>query len=175
MPEFAKIRLLVTDVDGVLTDGRIILDSAGNEIKAFHVRDGSGLKYWLRAGHQAALLSGRQSTVVDRRAAELGITLVEQGARNKRPAMDRLMAAAGCTAEETAYVGDDLPDLPAFHRAGLRVAVADAVAEVRREADIVTRSAGGAGAVREIVELILKAQGRWAALMDRYGPDGPEA
>lgn len=172
MSDLAKIRLLVCDVDGVLTDGRIILDSTGAETKQFHVRDGSGLKYWRRAGRQAAFLSGRESPVVLRRAAELGVRLVEQGAKDKLPALRRLLKAARCTAQETAYIGDDLPDLPIFWRVGFRAAVADAVAEVREAADYVTRAAGGRGAVREVVELILKAQGRWPRILARYCPRG---
>jgi len=169
LADLKRIRLLVTDVDGVLTDGRITYDSTGAESKSFHVRDGSGLKYWLRAGHQAALLTGRQSAVVDRRAAELGIALVEQGAKDKRPALERILKAAGCTGDEAAYVGDDLPDLPVFAAVGYRVAVADAVAELREAADYVTRTPGGGGAVREVIELILRAQGRWATILERYG------
>ena len=108
--------------------------------------------------------------MVLRRAAELGISLVEQGAKDKLPALERLMKAAGCTAEETAYIGDDLPDLPAFWRVGFRVAVADAAEEVRAAADHVARAAGGRGAVREIVEMLLKAQGLWSLIMERYEP-----
>jgi 3-deoxy-D-manno-octulosonate 8-phosphate phosphatase (KDO 8-P phosphatase) len=160
--------LLICDVDGVLTDGRVIFDAAGVESKEFHVRDGAGLKYWIRAGHQAALLTGRESTVVARRAAELGITLVEQGALDKLPALGRLLAAAGCTAAEAAYVGDDLPDLPAMRAVGFSAAVADATEEVLEAADYVTTARGGAGAVREVVELILKAQGRWTGILARY-------
>jgi 3-deoxy-D-manno-octulosonate 8-phosphate phosphatase (KDO 8-P phosphatase) len=170
LKDLSKIRLLILDVDGVLTDGRIIFDSAGHETKEFHVRDGSGLKYWIRSGGQAAILSGRESQIVLRRAEELGVTLVEQGAQDKLPGLERLLVAAGCTAEEAAYIGDDLPDLPVFHRVGFRVAVADAVAEVRAAADYVTQAPGGRGAVRETVELLLKAQNRWPRIMERYGP-----
>lgn len=175
MADFSKIRLLVTDVDGVLTDGRIIYDAAGGETKEFNVRDGSGLKYWQRAGHQAAVLSGRESLTVTRRAEELGITLVELGAKDKLPALDRILKAAGCSAEEAVYIGDDLPDLPVFHCVGYRVAVADAVSELRDAADYVTHLPGGRGAVRETVELILKAQGRWDAIMARYRKGGQSA
>ena len=172
MADPKKIRLLICDVDGVLTDGRIIFDSAGAEAKQFHVRDGSGLKYWLRAGRQAALLSGRQSPVVARRAEELGITLVEQGAKEKLPALERLLKAAGRRADEAAYVGDDLPDLPVFRVVGFRVAVADAAAELRAAADYVTQALGGQGAVREVVELLLKAQGQWDGILKRYRATG---
>ena len=168
MKDLSAIRLLVCDVDGVLTDGRIIYDTSGAETKQFHVRDGSGLKYWLRAGRQAALLSGRSCEATGRRAAELGITILEQGAKDKWPAMERILEAAGCSADQVAYVGDDLPDLPVMHRVGFRVAVADASAEVRTVADYVTQTPGGRGAVREVVELILKAQGRWQAIIQRY-------
>jgi len=166
--DLVRIRLLVCDVDGVLTDGRIIYDSTGAETKQFHVRDGSGLKYWMRAGHTAALLSGRSCAATERRAAELGISLVEQGAKDMWPAMERILQAAGCTADEAAYVGDDLPDLPVMLRVGCPVAVADAVAEVRAAAHRVTALGGGQGAVREVIEWILKAQGRWDAIMARY-------
>ena len=168
MKDLSRIRLLISDVDGVLTDGRLIFDAAGVESKEFHVRDGAGLKYWIRAGHRAALLTGRESTVVARRAAELGIDLVEQGATDKLPALGRLLAAAGCAAAETAYLGDDLPDLPVLRAVGFAVAVADATEEVRAAADYVTAARGGWGAVREVVELILKAQGRWDGIMARY-------
>ncbi|HOI54297.1 MAG TPA: HAD hydrolase family protein [Phycisphaerae bacterium] len=172
MSDLTRIRLLVCDVDGVLTDGRIIYDSAGAETKQFHVRDGSGLKYWLRAGHVAALLSGRSCAATERRAAELGISLVEQGVKEKWPVMERILQAAGCTADEAAYVGDDLPDLPVMLRVGCPVAVADAVDEVRAAARRVTALGGGQGAVREAIEWILKAQGRWDAIMARYArPD----
>jgi len=168
LKDLAKIRLLICDVDGVLTDGRVIFDAAGVESKEFHVRDGAGLKYWIRSGHQAALLTGRESTVVARRAAELGIVLVEQGALDKLPALGRLLAAAGCAGAEAVYVGDDLPDLPVLRAVGLAVAVADATEEVRAAADYVTTARGGAGAIREVVELVLKAQGRWAGILERY-------
>jgi len=166
--DLVRIRLLVCDVDGVLTDGRIIYDSTGAETKQFHVRDGSGLKYWMRAGHTAALLSGRSCAATERRAAELGISLVEQGAKDMWPAMERILQAAGCTADEAAYVGDELPERPGRLRVGGPVAVADAVAEVRAAAHRVTALGGGQGAVREVIEWILKAQGRWDAIMARY-------
>ncbi len=163
-----RIRLLVLDVDGVLTDGRIVYDSTGAETKAFSVADGQGIKYWTRAGHQAALLTGRDSPVVGRRAAELDIALVRTGAKDKLPAFEDLLDEAGCTAEEACAVGDDLPDLPVLARAGLAVAVPGAPEEVRRVAHYVTRAGGGAGAVREIVEHLLRYQDRWAGVTQRY-------
>jgi len=168
LKDLSKIRLLITDVDGVLTDGRIIVDSSGGECKEFHVRDGAGLRYWIRSGHQAALLTGRETLATAHRAAELGITLVEQGAKDKLPALERLLAAAGCTGAEAVYVGDDLPDLPVMRAVGLAVAVADATNEVLSAADYVTAARGGQGAIREVVELVLKAQGRWAGILKRY-------
>lgn len=163
-----RIRLLVLDVDGVLTDGRIVYDSAGAETKAFSAADGQGIKYWLRAGHQAALLTGRDSPVVGRRAEELGISLVRTGAKDKLPVFDDLLEEAGCTAEETCAVGDDLPDLPILARSGLAVAVPGAPEAVRRVAHYVTRAAGGAGAVRETIELLLRYQDRWEGVTQRY-------
>ena len=171
MPDLANIALLICDVDGVMTSGQIIYGASGDEMKVFNVRDGSGLKYWQRAGHQAAILSGRESVAVTRRAEELGIRIVEQGARDKVPALERILDAASCTGEQAAYIGDDLPDLPAMFRVVFRVAVADAAAEVREAADLVTQARGGCGAVRETVECILKAQGRWETIMARYRPD----
>ncbi len=175
MADISKIRLLVCDVDGVMTDGGIIIDSTGTETKRFHVRDGAGLKYWQRVGHQVAILSGRSSNSVDLRAAELGISVVEQGAKDKLPVLDRILQRTGCTAAETAYIGDDLPDLPCFWQVGYRIAVADAVLELRQEADYVTQRRGGSGAVREAVEFMLRSQGHWHEIMQRYLSQKPES
>jgi 3-deoxy-D-manno-octulosonate 8-phosphate phosphatase (KDO 8-P phosphatase) len=157
----AAVELLVLDVDGVLTGGGIVYGTGGLELKQFHVRDGSGLKLWHQCGKQSAVLTGRRSSVVDVRAAELGVTLVVQGAGDKLAAFDGLLAAAGVAPAAACYVGDDLPDLPPLRRAGLAVAVADACAEVRAAAHYVTRAPGGGGAAREAVELILRCQGAW--------------
>ena len=172
--DLKDIALLVLDVDGVLTDGRIVLDEAGREIKAFHVRDGSGMKYWKRAGGRLALISGRGSPAVQRRAEELDVDAVRLDARDKLPAFESVLAQLGATAEQAAVVGDDLPDLPMMCRAGFAVAVADAVEEVRAAADHVTAAAGGAGCVREIIELILKETGRWQTILARYLPTDEE-
>jgi 3-deoxy-D-manno-octulosonate 8-phosphate phosphatase (KDO 8-P phosphatase) len=158
------IRLLVLDVDGVLTDGRITYTSDGVELKSFHVRDGSGLVFWQRLGGKVAIISGRTSRAVDVRAAELGIAVVEQGSGNKRAAFDRVLEATDSRAAEACAVGDDLPDLPLLRTCGLAAAVADACPEVRAAAHYVTQSPGGHGAVREVVELLLRAQGRWCEL-----------
>ena len=162
------IELLVMDVDGVLTDGRIVYGDRGEEIKAFHVRDGSAIKLWLKQGKRAALLTGRKSPIVERRAAELAISAVIQGADDKLPAFEALLRKEGLTAAQTAYLGDDLPDVPLLRRAGLAATVADACAEARAAAHVVTRAAGGQGAVRELVELLLAHQGRWQAIVAEY-------
>jgi 3-deoxy-D-manno-octulosonate 8-phosphate phosphatase (KDO 8-P phosphatase) len=162
------IELLVMDVDGVLTDGRIVYGDRGEEIKAFHVRDGSGIKLWLKQGKRAAVLTGRKSPIVERRAAELGIGAVIQGADDKLPAFEALLRKEGVTAAQTAYIGDDLPDVPILRRAGLAAAVADACAEARAAAHVVTQACGGQGAVRELVELLLSHQGRWQAIVAEY-------
>ena len=162
------IDLLVLDVDGVMTDGRIVYDSRGMEVKAFHVRDGQGVRYWLRAGHEAAILSSRESPILRHRAEELGIAAVYEGAKDKLPVFEKILKRFRRKAGNVCFIGDDLPDLPILARAGFAVAPADAVAEVRRIAHYVARSSGGAGAVRETVELILKYQDRWAGVTARY-------
>jgi 3-deoxy-D-manno-octulosonate 8-phosphate phosphatase (KDO 8-P phosphatase) len=163
-----KIALLLLDVDGVLTDGRIIYGDSGVEVKAFHVRDGSGLKLWQLAGKRAAVLTGRTSRVVEVRAAELGIAPVIQGAADKLAGLNAVLELVPVTPEQVCYVGDDLPDVPVLRRCGLAVAVADACAEVRAHAHYVTRAAGGGGAVRETIELILRCQGLWHELVQRF-------
>lgn len=164
----ARIELLLLDVDGVLTDGRIVYADDGAELKRFHVRDGSGLKLWRRAGKRAAIVSGRTSPAVDRRAAELGIAPVLQGRDAKLPAFEAVLAETGLRPEQVCAVGDDLPDLPVLLRAGLAVAVADAAPEVREAADYVTAAGGGRGAVRDAVEWLLKLQGAWGELVARF-------
>lgn len=161
----ARVRLLLLDVDGVLTDGRIVYADDGTELKRFHVRDGSGLKFWRQAGKRVAVLSGRSSPAVDRRAAELGIAHVVQGQGDKLPAFERVLAEVGVSPAEVCAIGDDLPDLPVLTRAGLAVAVADACPEVRAAADYVTAVPGGAGAVRDAVEWLLKLTGEWDAVV----------
>ena len=163
------IRAVICDVDGVLTDGSIYLGSDGQELKAFNAWDGAGIKYLLRSGIEVALLTGRHSEVVDRRAAELGIEHVRQGAKLKGPACDELLADLGIGEAEACYIGDDLVDIPVLRRVGYAVAVADARPEVRAIADYVTEAPGGRGAVRELAERLLKAQGRWPDIVRRYG------
>jgi len=162
------VRWLVLDVDGVLTDGRILLDGADGEWKAFDVRDGHRIVMAAGAGIRTVLVTGRTSAVVERRAAELGVHRVFQGARDKGEVMDRWMREEGVRAEEIAYLGDDVVDLPALRRAGLAAAVADAVPEVLAVADWVAAAPGGRGAVRELVELLLGEQGLWEEALGRY-------
>jgi YrbI family 3-deoxy-D-manno-octulosonate 8-phosphate phosphatase len=164
----ARIEFLLLDVDGVLADGGIIYDDNGRELKQFYVRDGSGLKFWQLAGKRAGILTGRTSHVVEVRAKEVGIEPVIQGATDKLAAYRNLLAQLGLRPEQIAFVGDDLPDLPVLRHCGLAVAVADACPEVIAEAHYVTRAAGGKGAVREAIELILRSQGQWAKFVERY-------
>jgi 3-deoxy-D-manno-octulosonate 8-phosphate phosphatase (KDO 8-P phosphatase) len=163
-----RVELLLLDVDGVLTDGGVWYTERGDELKRFHVRDGFAVKLWRQAGGRVAILSGRRSEAVSRRAAELGIHPVYQGCDDKAAGFAALTAELGVAAEAVCGVGDDLPDLPFLRRCGLAVAVADAASEVRAAADHVTASPGGRGAVREAVEWLLKARGQWPALADRY-------
>jgi 3-deoxy-D-manno-octulosonate 8-phosphate phosphatase (KDO 8-P phosphatase) len=163
-----KVKLLILDVDGVLTDGRIVMDDAGLESKAFDVKDGQGLKILMRSGIDVVLLTGRRSRVVEQRAADLGITEVHQGIRNKTEIFSEILKRRNVSPEEAACVGDDVVDIPLLRRAGFSVAVEDAVPEVRKIADYVTHHGGGRGAVREVCEVILKAQNRWADVAARY-------
>jgi 3-deoxy-D-manno-octulosonate 8-phosphate phosphatase (KDO 8-P phosphatase) len=152
------IRLLVLDVDGVLTDGRLYLSAAGEELKVFHVRDGSGLVAVQRAGITVAIISGRDSAAVTRRAAELGIRHVRQGVGDKGAALDQLLDELGVSAAATACVGDDTPDVPMLRRAGLAIGVADAHPALLAAAHWVTPSNGGQGAVREACDRLLSAR-----------------
>ena len=164
----ARLKLLLMDCDGVLTDGRITLLENGDEQKSFHTRDGHGLVLLHRAGIQSGIISGRRSSAVERRARDLGITYVRQLALNKIKDFEEILKAAGLDEAEVAFIGDDVTDVPLMRRSGLGVAVADASDETRAAAHYVTGLPGGFGAVREVCELILKAQGRWADLMRRY-------
>jgi 3-deoxy-D-manno-octulosonate 8-phosphate phosphatase (KDO 8-P phosphatase) len=164
----AAIDLLIVDVDGVLTDGGIIYSDDGAELKQFHVRDGSGLKIWQFVGKRSALITGRRSKLVEVRAAEVGIDPVIQGATEKMPAYRDLLQTGGWRPEQVCYIGDDVPDLPLLRHCGLAVAVADACPEVIADAHYVTRAAGGRGAVREAIELILRCQGHWQTIVERF-------
>jgi 3-deoxy-D-manno-octulosonate 8-phosphate phosphatase (KDO 8-P phosphatase) len=153
-----RIRLLVLDVDGVLTDGRLYLSASGEEFKVFHVRDGSGIVAVRRAGVEVAIISGRDCAAVVRRAAELGIRHVRQGVADKGAELDALLGELGIPAAETACVGDDTPDTPMLQRAGLAIGVADAHPALLAATHWTTRSAGGHGAVREVCDLLLSAR-----------------
>ena len=161
--DLALTTLLILDVDGVLTDGRLTYMRAGaDNPKTFFVQDGYAIKLWQRCGGGVAIISGRESRPVSRRAKELGIEHVHLGVHDKIRAYEEVLAAVGCSDEAVAYVGDDLPDLAPMRRCGFAVAVANAVGEVKRVADYITRRPGGAGAVAEVIELLLRKQGKWS-------------
>ncbi len=164
----ARIELLLLDVDGVLTDGSVLYADDGTELKRFHVRDGSGLKFWRDLGNRAAIVSGRTSSAVDRRAKELGIAPVLQGRSEKLAALDEVLTALDLRPEQVCAIGDDLPDLPVLKRVGLAVAVADACPEVRAAAHHVTAAPGGRGAVRDAIEWLLKLRGEWGTVLASY-------
>lgn len=164
----AAVRLLVLDVDGVLTDGRLLLGPGGQEFKIFHVHDGLGLVMLRESGVEVAVISSRDSPVVAERMAALGIEYVYQGRTDKRAALSSLMTEMGVDAASTAYVGDDLVDLPAMAQAGLAIAVANARPEVLARAHWITTARGGEGAVREICEMLLEAKGLRNASLRRY-------
>jgi 3-deoxy-D-manno-octulosonate 8-phosphate phosphatase (KDO 8-P phosphatase) len=163
-----KIKLVILDVDGVLSDGRIIYDDRGRELKSFFARDGAGIVYLQRSGIEVAILSGRASGSVDIRAKELGITRVHQGSKRKLEVLEELLEKTGLGFEELAFMGDDLMDLPALRRVGLAAAPANAVPEVKRVAHVITKAEGGRGAVREFAELVIRAQGKWKKITARY-------
>jgi 3-deoxy-D-manno-octulosonate 8-phosphate phosphatase (KDO 8-P phosphatase) len=164
----ARARLLLMDVDGVLTDGGVTWNNSGIEQKTFHIRDGLGIRLWCRAGCTAGIVTGRSSHVVELRARELGIAVVRQGVAEKWPVVAEVLALSGVGWDETIYIGDDLPDLAVIRDCGVGVAVADAAPEVREAAAIVTRAPGGRGAVREIVEMALTARGAWEGIVRRF-------
>ena len=164
-----QYKALVLDVDGTMTDGGIYLDDHGNQLKRFDATDGSGVKYFQRAGGVVAFLTGRQSRAVQHRAAELGVTFVRQGVFEKESALMELCGQMGVRAAQVAYMGDDLVDVPAMRAAGYSIAPANAAEPVRQFADFVTTRPGGAGAVREAVEHLLVQMGLWQEILNRYG------
>jgi len=163
-----RIELVLSDVDGVLTNGGIIFDNQGIESKEFSVRDGLGIQLWQRAGFRFGILTARTSHIVRLRAVELGIEIVRQGFDDKLPVAQEIIAQQGLQMEQVCYIGDDLTDAPVIRRVGLGVAVADAAAEVKSVAHWVTKSSGGCGAVRELIEALLRARSRWDDLIRRY-------
>jgi 3-deoxy-D-manno-octulosonate 8-phosphate phosphatase (KDO 8-P phosphatase) len=162
------IQLLILDVDGVLTDGGIIRDDAGQQIKRFHVRDGAGIVLWRRLDKEVAIITGKESAVVSHRAEELGIEHLYQNVGNKLEIYDQLKDELSIRDDQIAYIGDDLPDLPVMRRVAVPIAVADAAEEVRAVAKYVTRYPGGYGAVRDAIEFLCKEMGIWQQVLDRY-------
>lgn len=165
------IRLLVMDVDGVLTDGTLLMDEEGRQSRRFHIQDGLGIKLWRATGREAAILTSKQSETVRVRARMMGIELIEQGAEDKLPGLDRLCSAVGVSLEQTAYAGDDLLDAPPMRRAGYPIAVANAVEELKAIARYTTTRPGGQGAVREIIEHLLKQADAWSKAIEAIGAD----
>jgi len=163
-----NIQLLILDVDGVLTDGGIIRDDAGQQIKRFHVRDGAGIVLWRRLGKDVAIITGKESEVVTHRAAELGIEHVYQNIGNKLEVYNQLKEELDIPDTAIAYIGDDLPDLPVMRRVAVPIAVADASEEVRAIAKYITKYPGGYGAVRDGIEFLCKEMGIWQQVLDRY-------
>lgn len=164
----AKIKLLILDVDGVLTNGQIMINDRGEEIKCFNVKDGQGLRLLTKAGIDVVIISGRRSGAVEHRAEDLGIKEVHLGVSHKEPLCKNLIQQKKLNKDQVCCIGDDLPDLSMFNQAGFTVAVADAVVEVREAADLVTKNRGGNGAIREVCEWILKAQKRWPDLISLF-------
>lgn len=164
----ARIKLLLMDCDGVLTDGRVWLFENGEEQKGFHTRDGLGIELLHRAGLRSGVISGRTSSAVQKRAQGLGMSFVVQGCEDKQKAFAEILDQAGVENLEVAFIGDDLNDIPLLLQSGLGVAVADAALETREHAHYVTKAHGGSGAVREVIELILKSQDLWNTLIAKY-------
>jgi len=173
-PELAararRLRLLLFDVDGVLTDGTILLDAEGRESKRFSIRDGTALVWARQAGLLTGVLSARTAAATTERARQLGMAVVRQQATDKAAAFAEILAEHGLAADDVAYMGDDLMDLPVLRLAGVSAAPADAADAVRARVHFVSRHPGGAGAVREFIEGVLHAQGRWTAIAERYLP-----
>ncbi len=151
-----KIKLVLMDCDGVLTDGRLYFSEQGEALKVFHARDGHGIVEWHKAGFRSGIISGRNSPIVDLRAKQLGVEFIRQGRKEKISAFDEILAAANVAADETAFIGDDTPDIEVMRRVGLAVAVGNAHEEVKSAAHFVTQQHGGHGAVRELIDMLLK-------------------
>jgi YrbI family 3-deoxy-D-manno-octulosonate 8-phosphate phosphatase len=164
-----KIELVLSDVDGVMTDGGIRIQDDGQQIMKFHIRDGMGVRLWREAGKRFGIVTGRNLESIRRRAADLWLDIVRLGVDDKLPAVDALATEFGLSREQVCYIGDDLLDLATIRAVGLGIAVADAAEEVRRAAKYVTSVPGGHAPVREVVELILKNTGRWSDVLNRYG------
>ena len=163
-----KLKLLILDVDGVLTDGKLFFDNEGNEYKSFHARDGHGIKLLRQTGVEVAVISGRKSNSVALRMKSLGIDHIYQGHEDKRAAFNELLTKVGVTSEQVAHVGDDLLDLPIMTRVGLAIAVNDANFAVKKHADWCTTTPGGQGAVREVCDFIMQAQGHFDDVLNTF-------
>jgi len=168
MKKLKQIQLLLLDVDGVLTAGEIIYNDDNSETKVFNVKDGLGLRLLMAGGIQVGLVTGRRSNALRRRCEDLGISLLVDGVKDKAAALAHICASTGIPEHRTAFMGDDLPDLPIMRRTGCSIAVSDAHTRVRHQADVITDARGGRGAVREICEKILKAQGNWEDVLERF-------
>ncbi len=164
----AQIRLILTDVDGVMTDGRVIFDNQGTEAKEFHIRDGLGIRLWQQSGGQFGIVTGRSSQIVKLRAAELDIEIVRQGVGDKLGVVKSIADELNLDLTQICYLGDDLPDWPVIKSVGLGVAVADAAEELRQDANYTTSVDGGHGALREVIELLLKNTNRWETALRKY-------
>ena len=164
-----RVKLLLFDVDGVLTDGIVMMHADGSESKGFHIKDGAAIVWAQRAGLPVGLLSSRSSGATAHRAAQLAVRIVRQGVTSKATAFDQILKDANVTEDAVSYMGDDLLDLPVLTRCGLAAAPADAIEEVRAAVDWVSAVPGGRGAVRELIEVVLRAQGRWAAVVSEHG------
>jgi YrbI family 3-deoxy-D-manno-octulosonate 8-phosphate phosphatase len=165
------IQLILSDVDGVLTNGGIMFDNQGIESKQFHVRDGLGIKLWQRVGNRFGVITARSSHIVKMRMSELGVDIIRQGLEAKLPVAMKIIEELKLELSEVCYIGDDLADLPLLKKVGLAASVADAAAEVRNAAQVVTKASGGQGAVRELVETILKSQDRWSEIVKSFEQD----
>ena len=166
--KLANIKLLLLDVDGVLTDGKITYTDKGEEIKSFNSKDGLGIRLLMDSGIKIGIITGRKSGALTHRCENLGIDLLFDGIKDKLKAFNTILEKTTISAKETAFAGDDLPDLPVMKRAGLSICPADAPMYIQEHADIVTRQKGGEGAIREICDEILKAQDKWEIIIDKY-------
>ncbi len=163
-----QVSLLIVDIDGVLTDAGLQFDNRGEEYKTFSSLDGHGIRMLLESGIEIAVITGRQSKIIEHRMGDLGVRLIYQGHRDKRPAFEQLLQDTGLAADQIAYIGDDLPDLPVMRRVGFAVAAQNAHAFVKQHCDLVTSASGGHGAVRELTDFILHSQGMLEALQQSY-------
>ena len=164
-----SIQLILSDVDGVMTDGGITYDNQGIETKTFHVRDGMGIKLWQKTGHRFGVITARSSHIVKLRMDELGVDFIRQGTEQKLAAAQQIIEELKLETENVCYIGDDLTDVGLMKSVGMSASVADAAEDVKKVADYVTKSTGGKGAIRELIEMILKSQKRWKELLLSYG------